>query len=100
MPFSLPVLIVIAKLRFLNSTAEIRLPHTTKAWHSLLVATETNFAHLQDNTMELNDFYFVDQETKKLTIDNEFIFMDLVKKIKPAQGELPINLLVRIKGLV
>ncbi|CAG8550308.1 1707_t:CDS:2 [Ambispora leptoticha] len=43
-----------------------------------------------------NEFYFVDQETKKKTIDTEFTFNGLVKKTKPNCEN--VNLLVRIKG--
>ena len=93
--------IVLAKVRFLGSTAKICLPHTTGAWHRLLAETQANFIRLQENTKELNDIYFVDQETKKKIIDIEFTFMHLVKYINPSpRGWLLINLSVRIKGLV
>lgn len=64
----------------------------------LLTETKKKYERLQEDE---NEFYFVDQETKKRTIDNEFTFNDLVNKTNPnCENEIVMNLLVRIKGLI
>ncbi|RUP46042.1 hypothetical protein BC936DRAFT_147421 [Jimgerdemannia flammicorona] len=88
---------IVINLRFLGTPAKIRLPHTTGVWYMLLAETKEKYERLQEDE---NKFYFVDQETKKETIDKEFTFNDLVKKTKPdCEDEITINLLIRIKGL-
>ncbi|POG80762.1 hypothetical protein GLOIN_2v1512517 [Rhizophagus irregularis DAOM 181602=DAOM 197198] len=46
----------------------------------LLIKTKQKYKRLQEDG---NALYFVDQETKKKTIDEEFIFTDLMKKTNP-----------------
>jgi len=54
------------------------------------------FERLQDN-----DFFFVDQETKKDEIDEEFKFNDMINNTTPNnRGQRVIGLLARIKGVV
>jgi hypothetical protein len=53
---------IVVNLRFLGSPAEIRLPHTTGVWFMLLTETKEKYERLQEDE---NEFYFVDQETKK-----------------------------------
>lgn len=102
MPYSFLLLasdlIVVVKVRLLSTPAEIFLPHTTGVWYMLLIKTKQKYKHLQEDG---NAFYFVDQETKKTTIDEEFIFNDLMKRTNPnCDREIVISLLIRIKGLV
>jgi hypothetical protein len=64
----------------------------------LLTETKKKYERLQEDE---NEFYFVDQETKKVTVDNEFMFNDLLKDTSPnCENKIVINLLVRIKGAV
>jgi hypothetical protein len=93
-----PVYIVVVNLRFLGSPAKLRLPYTTGVWFMLLTETKEKYERLQEDE---NEFYFVDQETKKETVDNEFMFNDLLKDTSPnCENKIVINLLVRIKGAV
>uniref|UniRef100_U9SWH2 Uncharacterized protein n=1 Tax=Rhizophagus irregularis (strain DAOM 181602 / DAOM 197198 / MUCL 43194) TaxID=747089 RepID=U9SWH2_RHIID len=89
---------IVVKVSLLSTPAEICLPHTTGVWYMLLIKTKQKYKRLQEDG---NAFYFVDQETKKTTIDEEFIFNDLMKKTNPnCDREIVISLLIRIKGLV
>jgi len=63
----------------------------------LVNKTKARYENLQDGN---NSFYYVDQETKKKTIDEEFVFNDLLRKTSAnEEDELVLDLLVRIKGL-
>ncbi|CAB4442728.1 unnamed protein product [Rhizophagus irregularis] len=87
---------IVVKVRLLSTPAEICLPHTTGVWYMLLIKTKQKYKRLQEDG---NAFYFVDQETKKKTIDKEFIFNGLMKKTNPnCDREIVISLLIRIKG--
>ncbi|CAB4400947.1 unnamed protein product [Rhizophagus irregularis] len=87
---------IVVEVSLLSTPAEICLPHTTVVWYMLLIKTKQKYKHLQEDG---NAFYFVDQETKKTTIDEEFIFNDLMKKTNPnCDREIFISLLIRIKG--
>ncbi|CAB4424877.1 unnamed protein product [Rhizophagus irregularis] len=87
---------IVVKVRLLSTPAEICLPHTTGVWYMLLIKTKQKYKRLQEDG---NAVYFVDQETKKKTIDEEFIFNDLMKKTNPnCDREIVISLLIRIKG--
>ena len=83
-------------LKFLNTLHNINMPHTTGCWHMLRAKAVEKFERLQDN-----DFFFVDQETKKDEIDEEFKFNDMINNTTPNnRGQRVIGLLARIKGVV
>ncbi|CAG8650937.1 1284_t:CDS:2 [Paraglomus brasilianum] len=87
---------IIVNVKLANAQQKIRISHSTGAWKDLLDETEQRYTTLQlDNT----NFYFVDQATKKETINNAFVFFEIVKETKPNnEDEIVLDLIVRIEG--
>jgi hypothetical protein len=95
-PFSFPVLIVVVDLRFFKTVTEIRLPHTTGLWHTLLAQSRTTHERLQEGDTKI---YFVDQETER-NIGDEFTFNDLVTEKLGTDRLVNLKLLIRIQGML
>lgn len=89
-PFSFPLLIVVVDLRFFKTVTEIRLPHTTGLWHTLLAQSRTTEGDTK--------IFFVDQETER-NIGDEFTFNDLVTEKLGSDRLVNLKLLIRIQGM-
>ena len=90
-----PVLIVVVTLRFFKTVAEIRLPHTTGLWHTLLAQSRMTHDLLRDDNTQI---YFIDQETER-NFRDEFTFNDLVTEKLDSDRLVNLKLLIRIQGM-
>ncbi|RUS30384.1 hypothetical protein BC938DRAFT_479464 [Jimgerdemannia flammicorona] len=73
----------------------ITLTHSTGTWHELLAQTRNKFKKLKEG----DEVYFVDQETKKLIIEDKVTFDRLLSKTEADEkNRIFIDLIVRIKG--
>ncbi|CAG8615064.1 5814_t:CDS:2 [Paraglomus occultum] len=87
---------IIVNVKLANAQQQIHVGHDTGAWENLIHETEQRYSTLQlDNTK----FYFVDQATKKVTINSPFVFFDVAKRTKPkSEDEIVLDFIVRIEG--
>lgn len=80
----------------MKTQVQITLTHSTGAWDMLLAQTRNKFDRLREGA----EFFFVDQETKKIIIEDKITFDRLLSKTAPNdENEFVIDLFVRIKGM-
>ncbi|RUP43395.1 hypothetical protein BC936DRAFT_137246 [Jimgerdemannia flammicorona] len=86
---------IVLNLKFLKTQVQITLTHSTGTWHELLAQTRNKFKKLKEG----DEVYFVDQETKKLIIEDKVTFDRLLSKTEADEkNRIFIDLIVRIKG--
>ncbi|RUS28953.1 hypothetical protein BC938DRAFT_481238 [Jimgerdemannia flammicorona] len=85
---------IVLNLKLLRTQIQVTLTHSTGTWRELLAQTRNKFDRLQEGA----EFYFVDQETKKMIIEDKVTFDRLLNKTAPNdQNEVIVDLIVRIK---
>ncbi|RUP45078.1 hypothetical protein BC936DRAFT_148643 [Jimgerdemannia flammicorona] len=91
-----PFIVVVLNLKLLRTQIQVTLTHSTGTWRELLAQTRNKFDRLQEGA----EFYFVDQETKKMIIEDKVTFDRLLNKTAPNdQNEVIVDLIVRMFDL-
>ncbi|RUP42931.1 hypothetical protein BC936DRAFT_137874, partial [Jimgerdemannia flammicorona] len=85
---------IVLNLKFQNAQTQITLTHSTGTWNTLLDKTRERFNDLPEE----DEIYFLDQETKKIIIEDEVTFNRLLSETAPNNDQIVINLVARIKG--